>query len=300
MRLLLVLASLSVALVLAGPVSSAPTAIVTLAGAQALDATQLVLQPSDAGGWTTQSAPQLTSDDPLQIPAKYGRVSGAAAAYQSAGLLGGLPASLGSKAVVFRNATGAHGAFLEVAANLDRSMGSPGSATQIGQEGRTWQAPMVTRDYRQQAVLWRQGNVIAEIGIAENPISLKTAIVTYPQRQQARIAALVPPADPGPPIVVKPVIAKPLAQPAQPRAGKRFALTFQVTQSNDGAPLTNATVKSRVTVAGATIPNTFKFSAGTLRISFVVPKSAKGKQLKVATTIKAEQATTKTITFRVR
>lgn len=28
-----------------------------------------------------------------------------------------------------------------------------------------------------------------------------------------------------------------------------FALTFRVTQSNDGAPLTNATVKSRVTVA---------------------------------------------------
>jgi len=103
------------------------------------------------------------------------------------------------------------------------------------------------------------------------------------------------------PAVVKPVISAPLAMPAKAVAGKRFTVTFRVTRSDNGKPLTAGTMVCDPSVAGKVIPHAESFKAGTARLSFVIPKTAKGKQLKVKVTIKAgTQSATKVATFHVK
>ncbi len=54
-------------------------------------------------------------------------------------------------------------------------------------------------------------------------------------------------------------------------------------------------------VAGKVISHTESFKAGIARLSFLVPKTAKGKLLKVKVTIKAgNQSATKIVAFRVK
>jgi hypothetical protein len=272
--------------------------LVSLAGGANPSATLLVLQPEDTPGWSVQTAPQLTSNDGAASVSvtKYGRVSGAVSSYSAPGLLGGLPWSLSSRAVVFRDATGAHGAFLELSGG-----GSGGSTANIGQEGRYYETAVAgirNRDYK---VLWRQGNVLALVQASGEPVALKTQIVTLPQRQQARIAALIPAADPGPPIVVKPVIGRPVAQPAQPTAGKAFGVTFRVTWSSDGTPVAGGTLTSVTRIAGKTVPHGYSFRVGQISVTLRVPKTARGKQLKITVRVVAEkQAATKVVAYKVR
>jgi hypothetical protein len=274
--------------------------------AQALDPTRLVLQQADTSGqtpWKTQTSAQLTADDgSAAASAKFKRVSGAVSSYQAPGLIGGLPLFLTSRAVVFRDAAGAHGAFLEVASKIDTSPLHPrGSTLAIGQEGRFWEQSVIGIRDRSYSVLWRQGNVLALVQASGEPVILKTEIVTLPQRQQARIAALVPAAEPGPPLIIKPVIGRPVAQPAQPRAGKRFALVFRLTHSDDGSPLVNATVKTAVRLAGKVTQHQYSFAAGQLKVSLTIPRAAKGNQLKVTTVVRSDgQSATKIVTYRVR
>ena len=270
--------------------------------AQAPDATLLVLQPADTAGtrWQSQTSPKLDG----------GADKSASSSFQAPGLIGGLPGFMTSRAVVYRDATDAHAAFLA-------GGGSQGSAAQVGQESRRTGGANFGRDYQQETVVWRHGNVVAQIDIRENPVSLKTDIAILPQRQQARIAALVAPANPGPPrppivvapanpgpprppIVVKPVIHNPVAMPAQPRAGGRFTLTYRVTQSTDGASLTGGSLTSTVFVGNLRIAHQYSFSRGQLRIAMTVPKTATGRALKITATIRAEQATTKTVSYRVQ
>jgi len=270
--------------------------IVSVAGAQAPSATLLVLQPDDMpASFTVATAPRLTtSDGDLSVSnATYRRLAGAEARYTRS-LLGGLPMSVTSHAVVFRDATGAHGAFVEVGETLRRRLNSTGSAVAVGQEGRRFNV-LILGDY----VVWRQGNVLAEIHVDDGrgPGSEAT---DYVPLQQNRIAALVPPADPGP-STVKPVIGTPRAQPARPSAGKRFTLTFRVTWSDDGSALTSASVATKTSIASKAVPHRYSFGAGRLTISLTVPRMAKGKQLKITATVRAEnRATTKTVTYKVR
>lgn len=106
---------------------------------------------------------------------------------------------------------------------------------------------------------------------------------------------------PPPPAVVKPVIGKPLASPARPVAGRRFTVTFPVTRSDDGSPLAQATVACTTTVAGRVVPHRHTFGSGTVRATLTVPKTAKGKQLKLAVEVKAgSQKATKVVTFKVK
>jgi len=105
---------------------------------------------------------------------------------------------------------------------------------------------------------------------------------------------------PPPPVAVKPVIGKPVVL-AAPIAGKLFTITFPVVRSDDGTPLTTATVGCTTTVAGKTIPHTHTFKSGTVKTTLVVPKAAKGKQLKIAVKVTAgSQAATKVVTFKVK
>lgn len=271
--------------------------IVSGVGAQAPDPTLLVLQPVDMPpSFKTESAPHITtSDGDLSVSAsKFGRVSGAEARY-SLTLLGGFPMGVTSRAVTFKDATGAHGALLEVAAKLASQLRSTGSVAGVGQEGRRFNV-LILGDY----VIWRQGNVLAEVHVDDGRGPGSDAM-EHALRQQNRLAALVPNSDPGPPVVVKPVIGRPLAQPAQPRAGRPLRVTFRVTWSNDGTALRSASVATRTSVASKAVPHRYSFAAGRLTVSMVVPKTAKGKQLKVTATVRAEnRATTKTVAYKVR
>jgi len=106
---------------------------------------------------------------------------------------------------------------------------------------------------------------------------------------------------PAPPVVVKPVIGKPVAAPTAPVAGKRFTVTLAITRSDDGAPLTSATIGCTTKVAGKVVPHKHTFANGTIKATLLVPKAAKGRQLKIAVKVTAEgQAATKVFTFKVR
>jgi hypothetical protein len=265
--------------------------------AQTPDPTLLVLQPGDMPpSFKTDSPPAVTtSDGDLTVSAsKYGRVSGAVAQY-SLTLLGGFPMGVSSRVVVFKDATGAHGALLEASANVARRVNSQGSVAAIGQEGRRFNV-LILGD----RVLWRQGNVLAEVQVGDGRGPGSDAM-EHALRQQNRIAALVPASNPGPPVIVKPVIGKPVTDPAQPKAGRRFKLTFRVTWSNDGSAVTSASVATKTSVAAKPIPHRYSYAAGRLTMSLPVPRTAKGKKLRVTATVRADnQAATKTITYMVR
>ncbi len=99
--------------------------------------------------------------------------------------------------------------------------------------------------------------------------------------------------------VVRPVIGKAVTVPAQPMAGKRFAVSFRVTRSDTGALLTRGMMICDPSVAGKVVQHAESFKGGMARLVFVVPANA--KLLKVKLTIKAGgQSATKITTFRVR
>lgn len=119
---------------------------------------------------------------------------------------------------------------------------------------------------------------------------------------KANTPAPVVPAPPKPPVVVvKPVFGKPLAQPPLPLAGKRFTFTLPVKRSDTGAPLRVGRMVCDPTVSGKLIRHTESFTAGKARLSFLVPKTAKGRLLKVKIKIGSSgQSATKVVTYKVR
>jgi Calx-beta domain-containing protein len=99
----------------------------------------------------------------------------------------------------------------------------------------------------------------------------------------------------------KPVIGKPVTVPAQPLAGKRFSVSYPVTRSDTGAPLTSGKMICDPSVTGKVIPHAESFRAGTARLTFVVPTSARGKVVKVKVTIRSGgQSATRVSTFAVQ
>ena len=86
-----------------------------------------------------------------------------------------------------------------------------------------------------------------------------------------------------------PVIGKPVMTPTRVMAGKRVTVTFPVTRSDAAQPkpLTSGTMVCDPSIGGKVIPHAESFTNGVARLSFVVPKTAKGKLLKVKVTIKA-------------
>lgn len=113
---------------------------------------------------------------------------------------------------------------------------------------------------------------------------------------------LSPVAPPPPPSAqaLKPVIGAPVVAPAKPLAGKQFTITFPVTRSDNGAVLTQGTMICDPSVAGKVLPHSERFKAGKARLSFAVPRAAKGKPLKVKVTIKlGTQSSTRIAAFRI-
>ena len=109
-----------------------------------------------------------------------------------------------------------------------------------------------------------------------------------------------PPAPVKPAAPVKPLIGAPSAGPAKPVAGKSMTVVFPVSRSDTGAALVEGTMICDPSVAGTVVRHTERFADGKARLSFVVPKSAKGRQLKVKVTIKlGTQSATRIATYRV-
>ena len=103
------------------------------------------------------------------------------------------------------------------------------------------------------------------------------------------------PAAPG-----KPWIGSPATIPAKAVAGKRFTVSFPVTRTDNGKPLTTGTMVCDPSVQGKVIPHAESFKNGTAQLSFTIPKSAKGKLLKVKVAIKVGSlSTTKVATFHI-
>lgn len=114
-------------------------------------------------------------------------------------------------------------------------------------------------------------------------------------------APLTPPAPaPAPAPALKAVIGAPSVTPARPVAGKQFTVVFPVTRSDNGAALTRGTMICDPSVAGKVIRHSEQFRGGKARLTFAVPRAAKGKTLKVKVTIKVgAQSATKVASYRI-
>lgn len=114
------------------------------------------------------------------------------------------------------------------------------------------------------------------------------------------ITAPAPPAPTPTPAAVKPVIGPAVATAAV--AGKPMTVTFMVRRSDDGAPLTDATMVCDPTFAGRQLAHTESFVAGKAKMRFTVPKAAKGKLVKVKLTVTTAEgkAATRAAAFKVR
>lgn len=109
-----------------------------------------------------------------------------------------------------------------------------------------------------------------------------------------------PPPPPTAAPAVKPLIGTPAATPSRAIAGKRFSVAFRVTRSDNGAPVNGATMVCDPSIAGKIVPHRESFAAGTARISFTVPKTARHKVVKVKLTVKSgSESTARTAAFRV-
>ncbi len=109
------------------------------------------------------------------------------------------------------------------------------------------------------------------------------------------------PPPPPPPPVAKPVIGAPITTPAAPVAGRKFNVAFAVSASTDGTPLTSGTMALDPSISGKMLAHSESFKGGKAKASIAVPKTAKGKQLKVKVTIKSGgQSATRVAMFRIR
>jgi hypothetical protein len=132
------------------------------------------------------------------------------------------------------------------------------------------------------------------------PYAIETAPAPAPAPPTTPATPAPAPA-PAPAPVVKPRIAAPVLSPMTVVAGKRVTVSFPVTRSDTGAPLTEGKMVCDPSVAGKVLKHAESFKGGTARLSFLVPKSAKGKLLKVRVTITVSGvAVTKIATFKVR
>jgi hypothetical protein len=98
-----------------------------------------------------------------------------------------------------------------------------------------------------------------------------------------------------------PVIAKPVAAPAQPAAGKPFTVSFKVTRSDNGRPFLRGRMTGDPSIAGRVVQHTESFRAGTARVSLAVPTNAIGKTLRVTVAIRdGATKVTRVATYRIQ
>jgi probable HAF family extracellular repeat protein len=111
-----------------------------------------------------------------------------------------------------------------------------------------------------------------------------------------------PPAAPfaAPRPTVRPVVARPATVPRRLLAAKAAVVSFEVTRSDTGRKLTSGQMACDPTVAGRVIRHREQFADGLATLRFTVPKTAKGKLLKVRLTIRlGAESATRVTSFRI-
>ena len=100
---------------------------------------------------------------------------------------------------------------------------------------------------------------------------------------------------------MRPLLGKPVGVPATPVAGKQFTFSLPVTRSDTRAALRAGKLVSAVSVGSTPIRHAHSFEHGRARLSFVVPKTARGKviRLKIEVTA-AVQTAVGNYTYTVR
>jgi hypothetical protein len=102
------------------------------------------------------------------------------------------------------------------------------------------------------------------------------------------------------PVVVKPVFGTPSMTP-KAKAGTKVIFTLPVNRSDNGQPLTTGKMICDPSVLAVVIKHAESFKGGVARLAFTIPKTAKGKTLKVKVTIvNGKQSATKITTYKVR
>lgn len=87
-----------------------------------------------------------------------------------------------------------------------------------------------------------------------------------------------------------PTIGKAVLVPAKPTAGKRLTVSFPVTTSGafkPTAPLTAGKIVGTALVAGKAVAHATSLQGGVAKVSFLVPKTAKGKAVRLTVTVTA-------------
>jgi len=136
------------------------------------------------------------------------------------------------------------------------------------------------------------GNTITGADLAPDGLSAWTYELTP-------TPAPAPTAMPAPPSV-KPVFGAVTTVPATPVAGNKIVFTLAVKRSDTEAPLTTGTMTCDPSVGGIIVKHTESFTSGKVRLSFVVPRTAKGRLLKVKVKItNGAQSATKVVTYKV-
>lgn len=109
-----------------------------------------------------------------------------------------------------------------------------------------------------------------------------------------------PPTTTGPVAAALPWIGGPTVSPA-PTAGAKVTVAFPVTDRTTGAPLTHGTMTCDPRLNGRVLPHQESFGNGAATLRFTLPKTAKGKTLKVSLTIRVgSKSAHRVATYRVK
>jgi len=90
--------------------------------------------------------------------------------------------------------------------------------------------------------------------------------------------------------LLRPTFGKPALAPAKVTAGKRLTVSFPITASRAGKPaarLTSGTIAAAATVAGKAVAHTTSLEGGVAKVSLLVPRTAKGKTVRVTVAVTA-------------
>ena len=98
----------------------------------------------------------------------------------------------------------------------------------------------------------------------------------------------------------KPLFRQHVTSPRQPVAGQRFTFALSVIGNFSRQPLTTGALTANPSVDGKAIKHTESFKNGRAEVSLVVPRSAKGKLLRMSIRISGSGGTARVYGFRVR
>ena len=171
---------------------------------------------------------------------------------------------------------------LEASAALARTTQLEGRAVSLGQEGLSYNHIVLGYNF-----VWRQGNVVSFLNanLGRGPgsdgndyVQLANSRVLGPSSSRRSGTASG-----------REACDRDAARPARPAEGRQaFRATFRVTWSNNGAPVTSASVATKASIAAKTLPHRYSYGAGRLTMSLTVPRAVKGRKLKLTATVRAE------------